>query len=96
MITTKERATLRGMAQKIDTIFQIGKNGVTSTLVEQLSDALEARELIKISVLPACEAGAKDIINGLAEALDADPVQAIGNKVVIYRRSKRKDIVHLL
>lgn len=96
MITTKERATLRGLAQKLDPIFQIGKNGVTDTLVEQLSDALEARELIKITVLNSAVAGAKDIINGLSEALDADPVQAIGNKIVIYRRSKRKDAVHLL
>lgn len=96
MITTKERAVLRGMAQKIEPIYQIGKNGVTDGIVSRLSDALDARELIKITVLQSCEAGARDIIDNLALCLDADPVQAIGNKIVLYRLSSKKDVKHVL
>lgn len=96
MITTKERAVLRGIAQKEEAIFQIGKNGVTETLLTELDIALEARELIKISVLKSSDLSAKLMINEVAEMLKAEPVQAIGNKLILYRRSRKSDVKHLL
>ena len=95
MITSKQRAYLRGLAQKLEPIFQIGKNGVTDVILSELSDSLDARELIKISVLNNSDLDAKDIINQLCEMLDAEPISAVGKKIVIYRRSNRKDVKHI-
>ena len=94
-MTSKERKVLSGMGQKIDPIFQIGKNGLDGVIIKELSDALEARELIKISVLRNCDYTAKEIIGELCEELGADPVSCVGSKIVIYRRSSRKDIKHI-
>lgn len=94
MLTSKQRKKLSSLGQKIEPIFQIGKNGLSDALVNELSNALEARELIKISVLNNSEIVAKDLINGLSESLKAEPVSCIGSKMVIYRRSK-KDIKHI-
>lgn len=96
MLTTKERTLLKSIAQNIEPIFQIGKNGLTDNLINDLSEALTARELIKITVLRNAEFTAKEIISQIAEILQAEPVQAIGNKIILYRKSKRKDINHLL
>lgn len=90
MLSVKERAELRSAAQTIDSIFQIGKNGVTDNLITDLSAALDARELIKITVLKTADFTAKEIISELAARLNAEPVQAIGNKVVLYRKSEKK------
>ncbi len=94
MITSKQRKKLSGLGQKIEPIFQIGKNGLSDALVNELSNALEAREIIKISVLNNSEISAKELINGLSEALKAEPVSCVGSKMVIYRRST-KNIKHL-
>jgi RNA-binding protein len=94
MLTSKQRKKLSGLGQKIEPIFQIGKNGLTDALVNELSNALDARELIKISVLNNSEIPAKEIINGLSESLKAESISCIGSKMVIYRRS-RKDIKHI-
>ena len=83
------------MGQKIDPIFQIGKNGLDGVIIKELSDALEARELIKISVLRNCDYTAKELIGELCEELGADPISCVGSKIVIYRRSGRKDIKHI-
>jgi Predicted RNA-binding protein containing KH domain, possibly ribosomal protein len=90
MLTVKERAGLRSAAQAIDSIFQIGKNGITENLITDLSAALEARELIKITVLKTADFSAKELIAELADSLGAEPVQAIGNKIVLYRKSEKK------
>ncbi len=95
MINSKERKILSGMGQKIQPIFQIGKNGITDTLVKEIGDALEARELIKISVLNNSEISAREASDLLCEALGSDGVSAVGNRAVIYRRSSRKDIKHI-
>ena len=95
MISSSERKTLSGMGQRLEPIFQIGKNGVTEILLNELSNALEARELIKISVLQNSDLSSKEIINELCASLGADPVSCVGNKMVIYRRSERKDIKHI-
>lgn len=95
MISSRVRKTLSGIGQGIDPIFQIGKNGITEVLLNELSTALEARELIKIAVLPNSDLSAKEVINELCASLGADPVSCLGNKMVIYRRSERKDIRHI-
>ena len=87
MITSKQRAYLRAMANSIDPIFQIGKSGITDELITQLALALEARELIKIHILETALLDTKACCNELAERLDAQPIQAIGSKVVLYKRA---------
>lgn len=87
MLTSKQRAYLRGMAQSLDTIFQVGKSGVTDNMCEQISNALEARELIKLRVLENSEYTAKEAANEIAETVGADVVQVIGTRFVLYRES---------
>ena len=90
MITTKQRAKLRGMANSIDTILQIGKGGISDTLIKQADDALTARELIKLKVLENCEYSAKEIAQMLSQATNSESVQVIGCKVVLFRRNAKK------
>ena len=90
-LTSKQRAQLRGLANSIDTIIQIGKDGIGENLIKQANDALEARELIKCAVQQNCELTAREALNELCERVHAEPVQCIGNKVVIYRRAKDKN-----
>jgi RNA-binding protein len=95
MITTKQRSVLRSLAQNIEPIGQIGKGGLSENQINSFSDALEKRELIKVSVLNNSDCDAKELIQELADALNAIPVCAIGHKIVLYRKSKRKDIEHI-
>lgn len=88
MITSKQRAYLRGLANGIDPIFQIGKSGITDILISQLADALEARELIKVHILETALLETKSATNEVAKALNAEPVQAIGSKFVLYKQAK--------
>lgn len=88
-MTSKQRAYLRGLANGIDAIFQIGKCGISNNLITQLSDALEARELIKISVLETAPANAKLLGNEIAEATNSILVQTVGNKITLYRARKK-------
>ncbi len=87
MITSKQRAYLRGLANGIPTIMQIGKGGIGENLVKTVSDALEARELIKLSVLENSMETPREVANALAEATDAEVVGVIGRKVILYRES---------
>ena len=89
MLSSKQRATLRSMANGIDTIMQIGKDGVGEHLVKTVSDALEARELIKLSVLDNCAWSPREAAEALAEATDAAVVGTIGKKLILYRPSKK-------
>jgi RNA-binding protein len=95
MLTSKQRAALRGMANTLESLFQIGKAGITETVIEQLDLAIEARELIKITVLESAGLGAREASDELAKALRAEPVQSIGRKVVLYRRNYEKPIIEL-
>lgn len=95
MLTNKERNFLRGMANSIDSIFQIGKGRINDNLIKQLHDALEARELIKVTVLPNSGAETKDLSRQLAEELDAKEVQVIGHKIILYRRSQKNPKIKL-
>ena len=95
MLTSKQRAMLRSMASTMDTIMQIGKGGVTDTLIATVSDALEARELIKLRVLETCDLGVRGAAEALAAETGAEVVCVIGTKCVLYRESKTKKKIEL-
>lgn len=87
MLTGKQRATLRKMANSIPALYQIGKDGITENVIRQLDDALEARELIKVHILDSALLGTRECSDEIAAALGAEGVQAIGSKFVLYRKS---------
>lgn len=89
MITTKQRAQLRALANPLEVILQVGKGGIIDTLVKQVDDALTARELIKIKVLENAPVNAREAAQELAEKTGADVVQVIGMKVSLYRRNNK-------
>ena len=97
MLTSKQRAQLRSIAQSYNTIFFVGKQGIGEELVKQLDDALNARELIKAGVQENCEFTAREAADQIAEQLKADVVQVIGRKFVLWRRSKdpKKRVIEL-
>ena len=95
MLTSKERAYLRGLANRESAIMQIGKGGVGENLVKTVSDALEARELIKLHVLENSGMTPRETTDALAEALSADVVAVTGKKAVLYRRSEKKPVIEL-
>ena len=76
-------------------IAQIGKGGITENVLKTLSDALEARELIKVHILPNAEDDAYNLAENVADLLDAVPVAVIGRKAIFYRRSSRENFAHL-
>lgn len=85
-MTSKQRAYLRGLANTIDPIFQIGKSGISENLIKQLSDALEARELIKITVLETAPDDTKSLGVQIAEKTGSILIQTIGNKITLFRQ----------
>ena len=89
MITSKQRAYLRSIAQNLEPIFQVGKNGVNDNQITQLIDALEAREIIKITLLDSTPADKHSIADEIAERTNSDIVQLIGRKLTIYRKSTK-------
>lgn len=94
-ISSKQRAKLRSMANKISPTIMIGKGGVTDNLINQLGIELETRELVKGKILKSAELDAKTICNQLAKKLRAQPVQAIGSKFVLYRESRENKQIEL-
>lgn len=93
MLTSKQRAYLRGMANSYDTILIVGKGGLTDTVIKQAQDALKARELFKGKVLESCELSSREAADAIANETGADVVQVIGSKFVLYRSNpdKKKD-----
>lgn len=96
MITSKQRAYLRSLSMELDTIFQIGKGGISEELCNQISNALEARELIKARVLDNSGYTAKEAANEIAEAVGCDVVSCVGSKFVLYRESQKKKRIELI
>ena len=88
-MTSKQRAYLRGKANTIDAIFQVGKGGITDVLLKQLDDAIEARELIKVTVLETAPGSSKEIAEELANGSNSQVVQTVGNKVTLFRQKKK-------
>ena len=95
MLTSKQRAKLRGLANPIETILQVGKGGIADPLVKQVDEALTARELIKLRALETCPAPVREIAGQLAEATGADVVQVIGTRFVLYRKNPKKPVIEL-
>ena len=95
MITSKQRAYLRGLANTMQPIFQIGKGGIEEAFLKQLEDALEKRELIKIKVLENSGLDAREASNEICEAIGCEGVQAIGSTIVLFKQSKKKPTIEL-
>lgn len=95
MLNSKQRAYLRGLANKIDPIFQVGKGGIEDSFLAQIESALEARELVKIKALNNSGITAREACQIICEEINCDPVQVIGNKFVIYRESSEKPKIEL-
>lgn len=94
MLTGKQRSFLKGIANRIEPIFQVGKNGVTENFIKQVDDALEKREIIKVKVLNNSLLDATEVASEVADMTNAEFVQSIGNKFVLYRESeKNKKII---
>ena len=95
MLTSKQRAYLRGLANTEKAIMQVGKDGIGENLVKTVSDALEARELIKLTVLENCMESPREAANALAEATDSDVVGVVGRKIILYRESVNNKRIEL-
>lgn len=95
MLTSKQRAYLRGLANSIETILMVGKGEITDNIITQASDALKARELIKGKVLENSSYSSKEAACLIAEKCKADVVQVIGSKFVIYKRNNEKPVIVL-
>jgi RNA-binding protein len=95
MLTGKQKRFLRSKAHHLDPIFQVGKGGVNENMIKQVADALEARELFKISVLQNCEEDKDVVAEQLAAGTGAETVQIIGNTIVLYKESAEKKQISL-
>ena len=96
MITTKQRAYLRGLANKSEVVLQIGKGGITEQTVKQLNDVIEARELVKIQCLETSPVTPREAAQSLAEICKTDIVQVIGSKFILYRPRKKDPKITLI
>ncbi len=97
MLTSKQRAHLRSIAQSYNPVFYIGKLGITDEIINQLEHAINARELIKIGVQESCEYNAREAADIIAPELNAEVVAVIGRKFVLWRRSRdpKKRVIEL-
>ena len=95
MITTKQRAFLRGLGNALEPVMHIGKEGLGDNSKENINGLLEARELVKIRVLNNCENSPKEMMKLICLETGADPVQVIGGVLLVYRRSSKKDFKHI-
>ncbi|WP_019154592.1 ribosome assembly RNA-binding protein YhbY [Robertmurraya massiliosenegalensis] len=95
MLTGKQKRFLRSKAHHLTPIFQVGKGGVNDNMIMQISEALEARELLKISVLQNCEEDRDTVAEKLSHGCRAELVQVIGNTIVLYKESKENKEIKL-
>ena len=96
MLTSKQRSQLRALANSLQPIFQIGKGNVSDVQAQQISDALEARELIKITVLKNCDLSVKEACEQMATLTESEQVACIGRRFVLYRPSKDNQRIFLV
>lgn len=94
-LTKKQIKQLRALANSLKPLFYVGKNNLTEAAIKQADETIEKHELIKCAVQDGSGLTAKEAAEGLAEQLNAEVVQTIGNRFVIYRRSKRDDVEHI-
>jgi len=90
-LNSSQRAYLRGLANRLDAIFQLGKDGIGENFINQIDDVLEKRELIKISLLETCEHTVKEAAQMICDATGAQSVQMIGRKIVFYREAREPE-----
>ena len=95
-MTSNQRSTLKSLAAVTKPIAQVGKEGIGENLIKSLSQALEARELIKVNLLPASSDDGENLAANIADLLHAEVVAVIGRKAIFYRRSSRKDFEHIV
>ncbi|MBE6750664.1 MAG: ribosome assembly RNA-binding protein YhbY [Ruminococcaceae bacterium] len=96
MLNSRQRAQLRAMANDMETILQVGKGGINENTVKQVSDALEARELIKLRILETCPTSVRETADSLAESTQSDVVQVIGTRFILYKESKNNKTIKLV
>ena len=96
MLTSKQRAYLRGLANTMEAIFQVGKGGVNDALIAKVDDALRVRELIKVRVLETSPESVKEVAQAVAEGTKADVVQVIGSRFVLFRRNPKEPKIELI
>ena len=96
MISTKDRAKLRGLAQKLEPIVLVGKAGLTDEVLSSIDGVLSKREIVKIKLLQNCDLTTNEVMTEVCQKLSAEPVQQIGKVVVAYRFSTKKDVKHIL
>ena len=94
-LTSKQRAALRGAANTMDPVYQIGKGEIDETLKQGIADCIAARELIKVKVLENSEYDPREAADILCEALDCDCVQVIGRKFVLFKQKKKESLLLL-
>ena len=95
-MTSKDRAYLRSLASNIEPIFQIGKGSISDNLIKQVDDALEARELIKITVLETCPLDAKEASTILSNSTNSTVLQVMGRKITLYRRNEKESKINVI
>lgn len=95
MLTSKQRAYLRGLANSYDSLFQIGKGGVSDTLIKQVEDALKKRELIKLNSLENCPNSPREVADEIAQKAKCDVVQVVGRKMIFYKRNNEEPKIAL-
>lgn len=95
MLTGKQKRFLRAKAHHLSPIFQVGKGGVNENMVKQIEEALEKRELIKVSILQNCDEDRYEVAEALSQQANAELVQVIGHVIVLYKESKEKKTIEL-
>ena len=95
MINSRQRAELKGLANSLEPVFQIGKGGVNDAQVNQIDDYLRVHELIKIKVLDNSLYTSREAANEIAEKINADVVQVIGSKAILYKRNEKDPVIKL-
>lgn len=95
MLTGKQKRFLRSEAHHLNPIFQVGKGGVNENMIKQISEALEARELIKVSILQNCDEDKDTVADELASGTNANIVQVIGMTILLYKESKENKKIEL-
>jgi len=95
MINSKQRAYLRGLANTVPALYQIGKGGINENFIKSISDALEIREIIKVHVLSNSSSDVRELCNELATQTGAEPVQVIGSRFILYKESVENKTIKL-
>lgn len=95
-MTSKQRSNLRSLANALEPSATIGKGGMTDNVAKQISDALEAHELVKVQVLSNADFTARDAADDIAKSTRSEVVQVMGSKITLYRKSHRNGVIHLI